>query len=112
MKLFKFLIVMLILTLLFFYSCAGNKYSSEFDFANKLAKKELWKEAQMRWQKILNSGKESASLYNNIAIAFEKMGKPKEAEKAYKKALALSPNNSKIKSNYEGLKKNLKKSEE
>ena len=103
---------MLMLTSLFFYSCAGNKYNSEFDFANKLAKKGLWKEAQMRWQKILDSGQESASLHNNIAIAFEKMGKPKEAEKAYKKALALSPNSSKIKSNYDRLKKILKKSEE
>jgi Tfp pilus assembly protein PilF len=100
------------LTSLFFYSCAGNKYSSEFDFANKLAQRGLWKEAQIRWQKILDSGKKSASLYNNIAIAFENMGKPKEAEKAYKKALALSPNNSRIKSNYEGFKKILKKSEE
>jgi Flp pilus assembly protein TadD len=103
---------MLMLTLLFFYSCAGKKYSSEFDFANKLAQKGLWKEAHIRWQKIVDSGNESAALYNNIAIALEKMGKPKEAEKAYKKALALSPNNSKIKSNYDRLKKILEKSEE
>ena len=97
---------------MFFYSCAKNKYNSELDFANKLAKDGLWKEAHIRWQKIVDSGKKSATLYNNIAIALEKMGKPKEAEKAYKKALALSPNNSKIISNYDKLKKILEKSEE
>ena len=111
MKLFKFLIIM-VTTLLLLYSCAGKRYSSEFDFANNLAKNGLWKEAYIRWQKILDSGKESAALYNNIAIALEKMGKPEEAEKAYQKALKLSPNNSKIKSNYDRLKKFLEKSEE
>ncbi len=111
MKLIKFLIIMVTMLLLL-YSCAGNTYTSEFDFANNLAKKDLWKEAYIRWQKILDSGKESAALYNNIAIALEKMGKPEEAEKAYKRALELSPNNSKIKSNYDKLKKFLETSEE
>lgn len=97
---------------LILYSCAGKSYSSEFDFANNLAKKGLWEEAYMRWQKILDSGKESAALYNNIAIALENMGKPEEAEKAYKKALKLSPDSSKIKSNYDRLKKFLETSEE
>ena len=111
MKLLKFLIIIVTMVLLL-YSCAGKSYKSEFDFANNLAKKGLWKEAYMRWQKILDSGKESAVLYNNIAIALEKMGKPEEAEKAYKKALKLSPNSSRIKSNYDRLKKFLEMSEE
>ena len=76
---------------------------TEFEFANKLAQDDLWKEAQYRWNQLLEKGKESAALYNNIAVAFEKMGEFEEAEKAYQKAMKLSPNNSTIKNNYNKL---------
>ena len=92
--------------LLSFCSVRGGK--SEFDFANRLAQQGLWKEAYLRWERVAAAGKESAALHNNMAIALEEMGKREEAEKEYQKALKLSPNNSRIKSNYERLKSFLK----
>ena len=95
--------------LLSFCSVRGGK--SEFDFANRLAQQGLWKEAYLRWERVAAAGKESAALHNNMAIALEEMGKREEAEKEYQKALKLSPNNSRIKSNYERLKSFLKSKE-
>lgn len=88
--------------------CAGSNYKSEFQFANKLAEKGLWEEAYMRWQKVLDSGQDSAELRNNIAIALENMGKLEEAEKSYKKALAMKPKHRQIKTNHERLQKLLR----
>lgn len=100
-----FLIIPLIMNMFF---CAGNVRQSEMNFANQLAERDLWEEAFLRWQKILDNGKPSPALYNNIAIAYEKMGKLTEAEESYKKALQLSPSNSYIKRNLEQLQKLLK----
>lgn len=104
MKIFKFLIVT-ILALVLLNSCAGKRYGSEFEFANALAQKGLWKEAYFRWQRALEAGKDTAALHNNMAIALEEMGKPEEAEKEYKKALAMAPNNEQIKRNLERFQK-------
>ena len=87
---------------------AKNSYKSEFEFANKLAQDGLWKEAHYRWSKIVRSGKASAKIYNNMAIALEEMGKLDEAEKMYKKALATDPGNPTVKSNYDAFKNVLK----
>ena len=76
-----------------------------------MAQEGLWKEAYYRWNKLLEQGNESASLYNNIAIALEERGEFEEAEKAYQKALKLSPDNPTIKSNYNKFKKMLKTGE-
>jgi Flp pilus assembly protein TadD len=104
------MVSLLIAVFLVVGGCSAKKvYKSEFDFANKLGQEGLWKEAHYRWQKILAEGKESAALYNNIAVALEEMGRFEEAEEAYKKALKLAPNNSTIRSNYDRLKKLSKK---
>ena len=105
----KIITILLILVLLNF--CTASKARTEFYFANKLAREGLWKEAYFRWAKSLEKGKESAALYNNMAIALEGMGKLEEAEKMYIKALKLSPNNPQIKKNFDGLKKNLRRRE-
>ena len=96
--------LLLLPTLFFLFACSQNIYQSEFDFANNLAKQGLWKEAHFRWQKCLERGEKHASLYNNIAISYEKSGDYEKAEAAYQKALQLAPGNSFIKSNYDKLK--------
>lgn len=105
----KKIIIILILVVVLSGCSAKKVYKSEFDFANKMAQEGLWKEAHYRWKIILAEGKESAALYNNIAVALEHMGRFEEAEESYKKALELSPNNSTIQGNYDKLKKLLKK---
>lgn len=94
-------IIFLLIIVLFLSFCSAKVQKSELDFANDLARQGLWKEAYLRWQRVLDSGKETAAIHNNMAIALEQMGKRDEAEKEYKKALELAPNNNRIKSNYE-----------
>ncbi|MCP5050040.1 MAG: tetratricopeptide repeat protein [bacterium] len=91
-------------------ACSSNKgvVKTELEFGNKLAKEGLWKEAHYRWTKVLENGKETGSIYNNIAIALENMGKFDEAEAAYKKALSLEPNNPTIQGNYDKFQKYLR----
>lgn len=94
---------------LFFGFCSSKtkKVKTEIDFANKMAIRGLWKEAYFRWQKSLSWGSESALLHNNMAIALEEMGKFKEAEKEYEKALKLAPNSTFIQTNLKSLKRML-----
>ncbi len=101
------MVLLLILISLGFNFCAVGRrtFKSGFDFANKLAEDGLWQEAYFWWQKELARGKQSAKTHNNMAIALESMGKLKEAEEEYKKALALAPGNSLIEKNYDRLKK-------
>jgi Flp pilus assembly protein TadD len=89
---------------LFLSFCSAKVQKSELDFANDLAREGLWKEAYLRWQRVLDSGKETAAIHNNMAIALEQMGKRDEAGKEYKKALELAPNSARIKTNYERFK--------
>lgn len=102
-------VLSLILCLLVLSSCSAHKYRSEFDFANKLAKEDLWKEAYFRWLKFFSAGNNTAAVHNNMAVALEKMGKFSEAEIEYQKALEIDPKNTFIKSNYDRLKKFLEK---
>lgn len=103
----KRLLFLLIVTSLVFNFCSTktNRVETEINFATKMAMRGLWKEAYFRWQKSLEESGESALLHNNMAVALEKMGKYKEAEKEYEKALKLSPKNSHIETNLKSLRR-------
>lgn len=103
----KRLIFCLILISLVFNFCSPRRVrvKTEVDFANRMAMSGLWKEAYFRWEKSLSQVKETALLHNNMAVALEQMGKFKEAEKEYEKALKLSPDNTYIKTNLKSLKR-------
>ncbi len=105
----KIIVIMLLVVVVLGGCSAKNVYKSEFDFANKMAQEGLWKEAYYRWKNILAGGKENAAIYNNIAVALEHLGRFEEAGESYKKALALSHNNSTIQFNYDKFKKLLEK---
>lgn len=100
--------MVLIITFVLLASSCAVKSKSEVGFANKLAAEGLWKEALFRWQKVLEQGKESGAIYNNIAVAYERLGDNEKAETHYKKALELSPGNGRIKENYRLFQNNLK----
>jgi Flp pilus assembly protein TadD len=104
----RILIPLMIIAVL--VGCSANRglVKTEFAFANKLAKEGLWKEAYFRWNRSLAEGQKNVAVYNNMAIALEKMGKFDEAEATYKKALAIAPNNQTVKSNYNKLQKYLR----
>jgi Flp pilus assembly protein TadD len=89
------------LTILTLSSCALKSVQTEFEFANTVAKNDLWKEAIMRWEELIPKMNQSAELHNNLAIAYERIGEFIKAEQEYNKALKISPNNKFIKENYE-----------
>ena len=72
----------------------------QISFGAQMAKKGNWFEAVYRWQKALESEPENYKLHNNLAVAYEALGKYEEAEKAYQSAMKYSKNNREIKENY------------
>lgn len=93
--------IILLFVALAFISCASRTGRPNFDFGNRLAQQDVWQEAVYRWKLSLENEGESASAHNNLAVAYEHLGKFGQAEEEYKKALKLEPDHRQIKSNYE-----------
>jgi Tfp pilus assembly protein PilF len=74
---------------------------SQVDFGVNVALRGLWREAIYRWEKAVDLDPTYAAAFNDLAIAYEHEGQLDKARKAYEKALALEPNNSQIRQNYE-----------
>ncbi len=91
----------------FLFSVCAQSPRTQIDFGIKAAQKDLWNEAIFRWEKAIQINPASASAHNNLAVAYEKTGLFKEAEKEYKTALKLKPGDMYIQYNYENFKKNL-----
>ena len=72
-----------------------------FDKGNKYYEKENYQAAISSFESVLNSGKQSAELYFNLANCYYKLHKVAPAVYNYEKALLLSPNDSEIKTNLE-----------
>ena len=70
------------------------------EFAIRAAKEGLWREAAFRWERIIQIDPRNAKAHNNLAVAYEAMGRLEEAEKHYKLALELDPDNKAIQENY------------
>lgn len=60
----------------------------------------LWREAAFRFERSRELGGERADLLNNLAVAYEALGRYEEALATYKRALELAPGNSRIRRNY------------
>lgn len=99
-------IILITICVVIMSACAVNRYRSDFEFANKLAKEGLWQEAIFRWQKAMTADDGSAALHNNLAVALESLGRIAEAEREYQLALKLAPADLRIKSNFNLFKKN------
>jgi len=76
-----------------------SEAKAQVDFGIELAQKELWKEAEFRWEKAVELDPTYAAAWNNLAIAYEQQGKFDEAKKAYDKALGLDSKNTFIRQN-------------
>lgn len=70
-------------------------------FGISVAQKNLWQEAVYRWQRATEIDPTYAAAFNNLAIAYEQLGKFDEAGKAYERALELEPENLSIQQNYD-----------
>src|SRR5580765_3489606 len=70
-------------------------------FGINVAQRGLWREAIYRWEKAVEIDPNYAAAFNDLGIAYEHEGQLEKARKAYEKALALDPNNSNIRQNYD-----------
>ncbi len=96
--------VALVLALSFTAPLSADRRSearAQVDFGIELAQKELWKEAEFRWEKAAELDPTYSAAWNNLGIAYEQQGKFAEAKKAYDKAVALDPKNNYIRQNYD-----------
>ncbi len=87
-------------------ACAPAVEQSQLKFGVLAAQNRLWDEAVFRWQKVLKQNPDSAAAHNNLAVAYERLGRWEEAEKAYQKALELEPTNEYVQSNFTSFQKN------
>jgi Flp pilus assembly protein TadD len=88
--------------------CGGPAYQrNQLQFGIEAAQHGLWNEAVFRWEKVIAADPNSAAAYNNLAVAYEKLGRFEEAEKAYQRALALDPDHEHIQANFKRFQENL-----
>jgi Flp pilus assembly protein TadD len=93
-------------------ACAPVTQQSQLKFGIQAAQSRLWDEAVFRWKKVLRDNPASAAAHNNLAVAYERLGRFDEAEKEYHRALELAPGHEHIEANYNNFKKNLEALEE
>ena len=74
---------------------------SQVDFGINVAQKGLWREAIYRWRKAVELDPTYAAAHNDLAVAYEHEGQLEKARQSYERALALDPNNTQIRQNYE-----------
>ena len=73
----------------------------QVEFGIQVAQRGLWKEAIYRWERAAQLDPTYAAAFNNLAVAYEHEGQLSKARAAYEKALALDPNNSLVRQNYD-----------
>ena len=80
---------------------ARSDAKKHVEFGVTVAQKGLWREAILQWERAAQIDPTYAAAQNNLAIAYEHEGELDKARAAYEKAMAIEPNNSYIKQNYE-----------
>jgi Flp pilus assembly protein TadD len=83
------------------YADARSEAKAQVEFGINVAQRGLWREAIYRWQKAVEIDPTYAAAFNDLAVAYEHEGQLDKAREAYEKAIALEPNNTQIKQNYE-----------
>ena len=83
------------------YADARTEAKAQVEFGINVAQRGLWREAIYRWEKAIEIDPTYAAAWNDLAVAYEHEGQLDKARQAYDKALALEPNNTQIKQNYE-----------
>ena len=73
----------------------------QVEFGIQVAQRGLWREAVYRWERATEIDPTYAAAFNNLAIAYEHEGQLEKARAAYEKAVALEPNNTLIKQNFD-----------
>lgn len=80
---------------------ARTEAREQVEFGINVAQRGLWREAIYRWEKAVELDPKYAAAFNDLGIAYEHEGQLAKARRAYEKALALEPNNTQIRQNYD-----------
>jgi Flp pilus assembly protein TadD len=74
---------------------------AEQRLVRSLAEHGLWREVEARLQAELVRQPDSAQLHNNLGVCYEALGDSEQAIRQYERALALAPDDPRIRSNLE-----------
>jgi Tfp pilus assembly protein PilF len=74
--------------------------NAQLAFGVEMARRGLWSEALFRFQQADRMAPNNPKTLNNLAVAYEAVGRFDEALDYYKKALAASPTSKDLKKNY------------
>jgi Tfp pilus assembly protein PilF len=72
----------------------------EVKFGIAMAQHGLWHEAAFRFERARDLDPSYAEAFNNLAVAYEQLGRLAEARRMYERALLLEPGDAWIKENY------------
>ncbi len=79
---------------------ARDRTGSQLEFGVQMAKRGLWNEALFRFNRVLEERPGDARLLNNMAVAYEAIGKFDKALEYYRKALKADQGNRELRKNY------------
>ena len=71
------------------------------DFGISVAQRGLWKEATYRWERAAEIDPTYAAAWNDLGSGYEQLGEFEKERQAYEKAMAIDPNNTFIRNNYD-----------
>ena len=85
-------------------ACSSGKtddtWKAEKAYGTEMARQGFWREALFRYERAAAQQPGDAQVQNNLAVAYESTGDTARALAAYKRALELAPQDTKIKRNY------------
>lgn len=73
----------------------------QLEFGAKVAMRGSWNEALFRFERATRLDPNLPRAWNNLAVALENLGRFEEAGAAYEKAMALAPEDRRIRENHE-----------
>lgn len=85
--------------------CAGGSApatgapGAQLEFGVQMARRGLWNEALFRFEQAQRSNPNNPRLLNNLAVAYEAVGRYDEALATYQKAVRMAPGESRIREN-------------
>lgn len=100
---YAFIVATLILAVCWAGAATGAakpRPEEQLSFGVTMAKRGLWNEALFRFRMANQANPNDSRILNNMAVAFEAVGRFEEALASYQRALKADPTNRELKRNY------------
>jgi Flp pilus assembly protein TadD len=93
----------LLMVLIAFQARAASDLSPKqlMRFGVEAARQGLWREAASRWERAAKDDASNPRLHNNLAVAYESLGRFVDAEREYREARKLAPDSREVRDNQE-----------